>query len=63
MRFAIPVLVALTALGLVACTGGEDEATAPVPVAQRFVTEEDAQLDAILLRVTSRARFNRLRTS
>lgn len=42
MRFAIPLLVALTALGLVACTGGEDEATAPVPVAQRFVTEEDA---------------------
>jgi hypothetical protein len=42
VRFAIPLLVALTALGLVACTGGEEEATAPVPVAQRFVTEEDA---------------------
>ena len=42
MRFAIPLFAALTALGLVACTGGEDEATAPVPLAQRFVTGEDA---------------------
>jgi hypothetical protein len=42
VRFAIPLLLALTALGLIGCTGGEDEATAPVPVAQRFVTEEDA---------------------
>ena len=43
MRFAIPLLVALTAVALVACSGGDDDETAtPVPVAQRFVTAEDA---------------------
>jgi hypothetical protein len=30
------------AVALVACGGGDDEAAAPVPPAQRFVTEEDA---------------------
>jgi hypothetical protein len=42
MRFAIPLLVALTAVALVACSGGDDEAAAPVPLAQRFLTAEDA---------------------
>ena len=42
MRFAIPLLVALTAVALVACAGGDDETAAPVPLAQRFVTAEDA---------------------
>ena len=42
MRFAIPLLAALTALALVACGGGDDEAAAPVPLAQRFVTAEEA---------------------
>ena len=42
MRFAIPLLVALTAVALVACGGGDDETAAPLPVAQRFVSAEDA---------------------
>ena len=42
MRFAIPLLVALTAVALVACGGGDDETAAPVPLAQRFLTAEDA---------------------
>jgi hypothetical protein len=42
VRFAIPVLVALTAVALVACGGGDDETAAPVPLAQRFLTAEDA---------------------
>jgi hypothetical protein len=43
VRFAIPLLVALTAVALVAgCGDGDDEAAAPVPLAQRFVTAEDA---------------------
>ena len=40
MRFAIRLLVPLTAIALVACSGG-DEAAAP-PVAQRFPTAADA---------------------
>ena len=42
MRFAIPLLVALTAVALVACGGSDDETAAPVPLAQRFVTAEEA---------------------
>jgi hypothetical protein len=44
MRLAMPVLVALTAVALVGCGGGDDDETAapPVPLAQRFVTAEDA---------------------
>ena len=42
MRFAIPLLVAVTAVTLVSCGGSDDETAAPVPVAQRFVTAEDA---------------------
>ena len=41
LRFAIPLLAAL-AMTLVACSGDDDETAAPVPPAQRFVTEEDA---------------------
>ncbi len=41
MRFAIPFLAALAAITIVAC-GGDDETTQPVPLAQRFVTAEDA---------------------
>ena len=43
MRFALPLLVALAVITLVAC-GGEDEAETaePAPLAQRVVTEEDA---------------------
>jgi len=56
VRFAIPVLVALTAVALVACSGGDDEAAAPVPPAQRFVTAEDApgsKLDPVETRQTT----------
>ena len=44
MRFAIQLLVAVTALTLVSCGGSDDETAAPAPVAvaQRFVTAEDA---------------------
>jgi hypothetical protein len=42
VRFANSLLVALTAVGLVACDGGDDEAAAPVPIEQRFLTTEDA---------------------
>jgi hypothetical protein len=42
VRFAIPVLVALAAVALVGCGGGDDETTKPVPLAQRFLTAEDA---------------------
>ena len=42
MRFAIPVLIAFTAVALVACGGGDNETAAPLPVAQRFVSAEDA---------------------
>ncbi len=42
MRFAIPLLVAVTAVTLVACGGSDDETAAPLPVAQRFVTAQDA---------------------
>ena len=43
MRVAIPLLVALTAVALVAgCGDGDDGAAAPVPLAQRFVTADDA---------------------
>jgi len=54
-RFAIPLLVALTAVSLVACDGGDDGAASPVPqstsapgaastvpLAERFLTAADA---------------------
>ena len=43
MRFATPLLVALATVALTGCSGGsDDEAAAPLPLAQRFVTAEDA---------------------
>ena len=42
LRFAIPLLAALAMITLVACSGDDEETAAPVPPAQRFVTEEDA---------------------
>ena len=42
VRFAIPLLVAVAAVTLVSCGGSDDETAAPVPVAQRFLTAEDA---------------------
>jgi hypothetical protein len=43
MRLAVPLLVAVTVMTLVSCGGGGDsQNTAPAPVAQRFVTAEDA---------------------
>lgn len=42
VRVAIPLLVALTAVALVACEGGDDEAATPVPLAERFLTATDA---------------------
>ncbi len=41
MRLAIPLLAVLAMITLVACAG-DDETAAPVPVAERFVTAEDA---------------------
>jgi len=43
MRFAISLLVALTAVTLVSCGGSDDETAAtPLPIAQRFVNAADA---------------------
>jgi hypothetical protein len=42
VRFAIPLLVTLTAVALVACDSGGDGAASPVPLAQRFPTAADA---------------------
>jgi hypothetical protein len=42
VRFAVPLLAALALIALVACGGDDDETAAPLPTAQRFVTEEDA---------------------
>jgi hypothetical protein len=43
MRLAFSLLLAVTVVTLVSCGGSDDEtAAAPLPVAQRFVTAEDA---------------------
>ena len=42
MRLAIPLLVAVTAVTLVSCGGSDEETAAPVSVAQRFLTAEEA---------------------
>ncbi len=43
MRFAVLLLVAVAAIALVGCSGDDDgTVAAPLPVAQRFVTAEDA---------------------
>jgi hypothetical protein len=41
VRLALPLLAAVVAVGLVACSGDDDQ-TAPLPVGQRFVSAEDA---------------------
>ena len=43
MRLAIPLLVASMAVTLVACAGSDDETATPVPVADRFLTAEEAR--------------------
>jgi hypothetical protein len=56
VRFAIPLLVALATVALVACGGDDDESATPVPLAQRFVTAEDApgsKLDPVETRQTT----------
>jgi len=42
LRFTIPLLLAAVAVGLASCGGSDDETAAPLPVAQRFVSGEDA---------------------
>jgi hypothetical protein len=42
VRSAISLLVALTAVALVACGGNDEETAAPVPLGQRFLTADDA---------------------
>ena len=44
MRFAAPLLVAVAVavIALVGCSGDDEPAAAPLPVAQRFVSAEDA---------------------
>jgi hypothetical protein len=41
VRFTPPLLVALAVITLVAC-GGNEKTSAPVPLAQRFLTADDA---------------------
>jgi hypothetical protein len=42
VRFTAPLLVATAVIALVACGGNDETTAAPLPVAQRFVTAEDA---------------------
>jgi len=42
MRVAFPLVVVVAAFALVGCSGDDDETAAPLPVAQRFVSAEDA---------------------
>jgi hypothetical protein len=42
VRFAVPLLAALAVFTLVACSGGDEETAAPVPLAERFLTDEEA---------------------
>jgi hypothetical protein len=42
MRGVLALLAALSAVALASCGGSDDETAAPLPVAQRFVTAEDA---------------------
>jgi hypothetical protein len=42
VRFAVSVLVALTAFSSVACDGGDDDAATPIPAEQRLLTAGDA---------------------
>jgi hypothetical protein len=42
VRLAPSLLAAVVAVGLVACSGDDNQASAPLPVGQRFVSAEDA---------------------
>ncbi len=42
MRFVIPLLAALAMVTLAACGGGDEETAVPLPLAERFVTAEEA---------------------
>jgi hypothetical protein len=42
VRLALPLLAVLAAISLVACSGDNEETTTPLPVAERFVTAEEA---------------------
>ena len=42
MRLGISFLVAVAAIALVGCSGGDDETAAPVPLAERFLTADEA---------------------
>ena len=42
MRFTIPFLAALAMMTLAACGGGDEKTAAPLPVAERFVSAEEA---------------------
>jgi hypothetical protein len=42
VRVALSLVVALTAVALVACSGDDDETVTPVPLEQRFVTADEA---------------------
>jgi hypothetical protein len=56
VRTAIALLVAGTTLALASCGGGDDKTAAPLPVAQRFVSAEDApgsKLDPVEKRATT----------
>lgn len=56
MRLAVSLLVAVTVVTLVACGGSDDETATSAPVAQRFLTAEDApgsNLDPVEKRMTT----------
>jgi hypothetical protein len=42
VRFTIPFLAVLAMVTLVACAGGDEETAPPLPLAQRFLTAEEA---------------------
>jgi hypothetical protein len=42
VRLALAFVIALSAMALVGCGGDDDDTATPVPLQQRFVTEEDA---------------------
>ena len=42
MRFALALVAAVVMVSLAACTSDDEEAAVPLPLAQRFVTGEDA---------------------
>lgn len=42
MRFTIPFLAAVAMMTLAACSGGDEKTAAPLPLAERFVSAEEA---------------------